>query len=343
VTKIPHNRPSLGVREANAASRVIESGWVANGHETMAFEAELAAFVGLDPANVLVTTSGSAALFLCFRTSSRQVNQVVIPTYGCSAPADAAVLAGFNIDYLDSSPTSVIPTWDTDYSDTSIRVLIDLFGIPSTIPPSRRCVTVADAAQSFGAVAAGIPTPLRGDIGIVSFSPTKIMTVGGYGGAIFSTNTDSIVAARDFRDWDGRTDALRRFNLTPGDTSSAIGRVQLARMPELIEKRQSVLASYLTEGIPILKPNTDYIGSGYRAIVEQPNAEVRVQELQKLGVQAILPYSSSEMIGRGLKESPNALAWSERLLSLPIFPDMTKRETGQVINAWHATSKLTDR
>ena len=62
MTRIPITRPDLGEPEAQAAARVIRSGWVAQGEEVRAFEQELAAAVGAPHA--VAVSSGTTALEL---------------------------------------------------------------------------------------------------------------------------------------------------------------------------------------------------------------------------------------------------------------------------------------
>lgn len=340
---IPHNKPSLGEAEKKAAARVLDSGWVAAGREVAMFEQELADFVGTTPECVLATSSGSAALLLAFLTRKAQVSRVRAPTYGCSAIADAASLAGLRCDFIDSSEWSPSGNWSTVPSGAratpSISVAVDLFGSPGPRPDPDSSLVIADAAQSFGAASDGIPTCLRGDLGIASFSPTKIMTVGGYGGALFSASSDWISEARDFRDWDAREDGNRRFHLTLGDIGAAIGRAQLRRLPELIERRLAIIAKYHQNGIGILEASPADSSSGYRAIAVDRDAHRRISSLRARGVGSIIPYELGEMRGRGIEGSPFASKWAKQLVSLPVFPDMSSDQVDSVISAWHATTE----
>lgn len=61
---IPHNRPTLGLDEQAAVIRVLESGWVAQGPEVVAFENDLCRFFDLPNGHAVVVSSGSAALYL---------------------------------------------------------------------------------------------------------------------------------------------------------------------------------------------------------------------------------------------------------------------------------------
>src|SRR5687767_7004757 len=56
------HRPQLGDEEIAAVTRVIRSGWIAQGAETESFECEFAAFVGAPHA--IAVSNGTAALAL---------------------------------------------------------------------------------------------------------------------------------------------------------------------------------------------------------------------------------------------------------------------------------------
>jgi perosamine synthetase len=61
---IPHNLPTFGLDEQAAASRVLKSGWVAQGAEVASFENELCQFFDLPKGHAVAESSGTAALYL---------------------------------------------------------------------------------------------------------------------------------------------------------------------------------------------------------------------------------------------------------------------------------------
>lgn len=335
---IPHNKPSLGPNEAEAANRVLESGWVASGREVAAFESDLATFLGTDPSCVVAVSSGSAAIALALLSAPERIELVTLPTYGCSAPVDAVSLAGANALFIDSGADTPFAAWPSSSGTEpgSATLMVDLFGFTANPPPTDGERLICDSAQSLGAMTDGVASCLRGDVGVLSFSPSKIMTVGGYGGAIVSNKPGWIDSARDYLNWDGRTDGHRRFNFALGDVSAAIGRAQLARLPEMLARRRSVIDRYAAAGIPLLRPS-DHQGTGYRAIVSTPDSRLTVEALRLQGVGAIEPYTYDEMIGRGIETAPNAQAWARTLVSLPVFPDMCDSDVSSVIEAWERT------
>jgi dTDP-4-amino-4,6-dideoxygalactose transaminase len=54
---IPHNRPTIGHEEILASNRVLNSGWIAQGEEVAALEAEIGAFINLPAENVVAVSS----------------------------------------------------------------------------------------------------------------------------------------------------------------------------------------------------------------------------------------------------------------------------------------------
>src|SRR5262245_44557565 len=67
IIRVPLTDVTLGEEEAEAAARVVRSGWVTMGAEVQAFEAEFAAAVGARHAIAL--TNGTAALHLAYQAA----------------------------------------------------------------------------------------------------------------------------------------------------------------------------------------------------------------------------------------------------------------------------------
>ena len=85
---IPHSKPLLGEREAEAASRVVYSGMLAQGAECEHLERELEAYLSVDHA--VVVSSGSAALHLSLLALGLNgQHRVAIPSYVCSVLLNA--------------------------------------------------------------------------------------------------------------------------------------------------------------------------------------------------------------------------------------------------------------
>ncbi len=151
---------------------------------------------------------------------------------------------------------------------------VDVFGQPADLDPildvaqAHHLKVIEDSCEAIGATYKQRPAGRLGDYGVFAFYPNKQMTVG-EGGVIV---TDDDEAANIMR-------ALRNQGRAPGDTwlqhthlgynyrldemSAALGRVQLSRLDELLEKRAQVARWYeerLAEipgvEIPVVVPET---------------------------------------------------------------------------------------
>ncbi|HPE37027.1 MAG TPA: DegT/DnrJ/EryC1/StrS family aminotransferase, partial [Spirochaetales bacterium] len=77
---IPFAKPSLGPEEEEAVLRIMRSGWLTTGSETLAFEREFADFVGVPRA--MAVNSATSGLHLALEALGIGPGDVVVaPTY----------------------------------------------------------------------------------------------------------------------------------------------------------------------------------------------------------------------------------------------------------------------
>ena len=89
---IPHNKPTLGKEEENAALRVLRTGQLSNGDEVKKFENEFCEFLELPEGHAVGVSSGSSALFLAMKILFNKKETITIPGYVCSALRNAIEL-----------------------------------------------------------------------------------------------------------------------------------------------------------------------------------------------------------------------------------------------------------
>jgi dTDP-4-amino-4,6-dideoxygalactose transaminase len=218
---------------------------IVSGCVTREFEHELAEILGV--AHVVLTTSGTAALFLALRAVGvGPGDDVILPAHGFVAPAHAALMAGGSVRLADVmpdrpllNPAAVAPVI-TDR--TKAVVAIHLNGMAADIPGLRRAIgsrpiaIVEDCAQAF--LSRG-PDGLLGsnaDIASYSLGITKLVTMG-EGGFVATNNAELAEFARRFRNHGVArigTDHFDRpgFNLRATDFAAALGRAVLADRDE---------------------------------------------------------------------------------------------------------------
>jgi perosamine synthetase len=320
---ISHNKPTLGQREVIAAKRVINSGWVAQGREVVAFEDEISDFFGLDSRSAVVVSSGTSALFLALWVLQSKGSRVGVPVYSCSALRNAVEMAGAIPIYIDCKEDS--PNIDLNAEQVSmIDILISpsMYGIPIDVQSNRSYKVIEDLAQAFGAKENGERIGLRGEIGICSFYATKIITSGGQGGVVFSNDINLIDEIKDYREFDNRRDEKIRFNFQMTDVQAAIGREQLSQFSTFNQKRDEIFSIYKSAGLNLLDcNNTKNTPVRYRAVLRVKKPKIIINRLKTYGVRAIVPIELDELLDDSISYK-NAEYISRHTVSLPIYPDL---------------------
>ncbi len=269
---IPITKPCFDAREVEAASRPILSGWVTQGPEVAAFEKEFAAHVGARHACAVsnCTTALHLALIAAGVGSDDEVITVshsFIATMNCVRYQGAVPVV---VD-IDPDSYNVDPALIERVITPRTRAILCVHqvGMPcelaAILPIARRhsLVVIEDAACAIGSeirwngVWEKIGKP-HGDVACFSFHPRKVISTGD-GGMITTSNPE----------WDKRFRSLRQhamsvpdtvrhgakqvifesypelgFNYRMTDIQAAVGREQLKRLPEIVEKRRALAARY---------------------------------------------------------------------------------------------------
>ncbi len=330
---IPHNSPSCGPEEADAAARVIQSGWLAQGAEVEAFENEVCEFLGLPPGHAVALSSGTAALFMALWALDAKDKCVAFPVYVCSALRNAVAMAGAGELLLDVGMDSPnLDPADFDHLAPDILIAPHMYGLPLDIPACGDIPVIEDCAQSLGAKFRGVSTGLHGIAGVFSFYATKLITSGGQGGMFVSRDKGLADQVRDYRNFDCRPDKKLRFNFQMTDVQAAVGRVQLKKLPYLLERRACLFRIYQEAGLKLLDVEPDAAGLEpirYRAVVRTNAAESVIKALAQNEIRAIVPIEDWELLGGG-SAFPNALHLTKTTVSLPLFPTLKDEQAEKI-------------
>ena len=332
---IPHNKPTLGKEEEEAALRVIRSGWLVQGHQVNAFEDEFCQFLNLPHGHAVAVSSGTAALFLALWAVNANNKTVAFPVYACSALRNAVSMAGakeYLVDVAEGLPN--IDFENVRENKPDIAILPHMFGIPVDFDTLEGVNIIEDCCQSLGATVDGKATGLKGDLGIFSFYATKLMTSGGQGGMVVSKNKAIVDAIRDYREFDMRRDSKKRFNFQMTDLQAAVGRAQLKKLPSFLNRRNEIFESYLQAGLPLLNVSSDRLCPvRYRAVFLTDRPHQIIQLLKGYGINAIVPIQDWELLGEK-KDFPNALKLTLETLSLPLYPLLSDSDVEKIISAF---------
>ena len=142
---------------------------------------------------VVLTTSGTSALFLALWVLQAGGKIIAFPVYVCSALRHAVKMVGGLELLLDiSRGMPNINLKALQKSGAPIAIIPHMFGLPLDLSKIEGIDVVEDCAQAIGASVDQIPVGLQGKVGIFSFYASKLMTSGGHGGMVVSQDKNLI-------------------------------------------------------------------------------------------------------------------------------------------------------
>lgn len=339
---IPHSRPSLGEVEAQAAADVIRAGLLAQGEKVTKFERALAKMTGQD-AGVAVS-SGTAAVFLALKgLGIGPGDEVIFPSYVCTAPWHAVSQAGATPVLVDIDPETYHPSpgavTRAITSKTKAVIVPHLFGLPADLSELEKSGVpiIEDCAQTLGASMGGRPVGSVGALTVCSFYATKLITTG-EGGMVLGRSGPCMARIRAVRQYDEQDALESAFNYKMTDMQAALGLCQVTALPQFIKRRQAIATQYtvalrdLKADPPAGIPRHDHVF--YRYVVRLPQSvEPAIKAFAARGVSCRRPVFTPIHSYLGLPGFPGTdLAW-ERSLSIPIYPSLADHEIERIVGA----------
>lgn len=256
--------PDVGDLEEQYLLQAFRSGWIAPlGPDVDAFENEIAERVGVEHAAALA--SGTAALHLGLLTLGVGPGDVVVTsTMTFAATANAIVYTGARPHFVDSDPSTgnmdpgLLEQALADVQSSGHRVAavipVDLLGKAADytrlLPIAARfnVPVLADAAEALGARHGGRAAGSFGAASVLSFNGNKIMTTSG--GGMLLTDDGRLAARVRYLSTQARQPAVHYehtevgYNYRLSNLLAALGRAQLTRLDEMMERRRRVREAY---------------------------------------------------------------------------------------------------
>jgi perosamine synthetase len=330
---IPHNLPTIGIEEEEAALRVLRSKQISQDKEVELFENEFCEYIGLPHGSAVALSSGTSSLFLALKILNAKEKKVTFPGYVCSALRHAVAMAGGiekTVDITTNSPNIEM----SSIASSDISIIPHMYGLPIQIDNTDNLV-IEDCCQALGAKVNNMMVGLQGDVGIFSFYATKLMTSGGQGGMFISKNKDYVDAVKDYREFDYRNDTKNRFNFKMTDLQAAIGREQLKKLPNFLKRREEIFQYYKKAGLDLLDVPEEQLNFlkpvRFRAIIKTSNPNKIIQSLSSIHVKAIIPTEDWELLGPQ-DSFPNGLKLSHETVSIPIYPSLTNNDLDHILS-----------
>ncbi len=343
---IPHSRPTLGKEEASASQRVLASGMLAMGKEVKEFELLMAGMTGLQSCKAV--TNGTTALHLALLALGVKAgDEVVIPSFTCTALLNAVLLCGASPVIADIEEETLNLSFQAARkvltSRTKAIILPHMFGMPAkdTEEFARSGIPLLeDCAQSLGAGLEGKMTGSFGEITVLSFYATKLLTTG-EGGMVCSNNKKMINTIEDLREYDKKEEEYHlRFNAKMTDIQGAIGKEQLMKYPHFATKRREIATRYneAFSSLNGLKPPETISGLEavyYRYILSCNNPRKLIGTLNRQNICAgrPVPHPLHRVLKLPAENFPvTEKVWKESC-SLPLYPSLTENEIKRITDA----------
>ena len=333
---IPHNKPTLGVEEEEAAIRVIRSGWLARGDEVKSFENELCNFVGLEKGHAVAVSSGTAALYLALLTLGAKGKRVASPGYVCAALRNAVDMLEAENVLIDTHHGS--PNIDLEIvkkENPEIAIIPHTYGIPANLSNFKKINLIEDCSHAIGAKINGKSVGLEGELSIISLSATKVITSGGSGGIIISKNKKLIENLVDYIEYDMKNDANNRFNFQMNDLQAAIGREQLRKLPDFLKRREEIFQKYKISGLDLLDistvDNKTIQPVRFRAVLKTKKQFETIKLLKEHDITSRV-LNDEWLISQNPKQFPNSFSMVQNSVSLPIYPSLSDEDVEKIIS-----------
>jgi perosamine synthetase len=352
---IPYGRQSVDDDDIAAVVEVLKGDWLTQGPHVERFEETLAETV--QARHAVAFANGTAALHAAAAAAGLGPGDVVATSpLSFAASATCARYVGATPTFIDIDPATLNIDLTAVPSDVAALVPVHYAGLPVDLSKlsARPRVVIEDAAHAIGALTPDGPVGncARSDMTMFSFHPVKTITTG-EGGAI-TTNSDELAdALRRFRnhgivrkpeegEWYYEIESLG-FNYRMTDIQAALGTSQLGKLERFVTRRNEIAQRYreLLDGLDeVTLPPAAPVGWRHGHHLFPVRVADRARVFDKLrgagiGVQVhfipIYRHPIYADLGIDASAYPNTEAAYERLLSLPLFPDLTEEEQNEVV------------
>ena len=358
--KLPLIRPDITYEEVAAdVEAILRSGQLTSGPYVAAFEAQIAAAVGVEHA--VTTTSATTALHLALAAVGvLPGDEVLVSDFTFPASGNVIVQLGAIPVLVDSEPDRFVLDLDDAKSKVTARTRaimpVDPFGQPAPMTAvvelanAHDLAVVEDAACALGSSIDGKACGSWPGAGCFSFHPRKVVTTG-EGGAVATNDAALAARLRLLRNHGGEPGGVGQnfvengFNYRLGEIPAALGSAQLRRLDEIIGDRRRAAACYSRAldgvvGVTVPHPAENELWTHQSFVVMLDDAIDRdgvqralgAREIETtLGTYAMHAHPSFARFGYSPGDLPNAWRYQQQSLTLPLPPRLTEADVERVV------------
>jgi UDP-4-amino-4-deoxy-L-arabinose-oxoglutarate aminotransferase len=366
---LPLNRPSIGETEIAAVTECLKSKWITTGPHCKILEDQFQVLAGARHAISVVSATAGMHLAL-MSLGVGPGDEIITPSMTFASTVNMIALLGARPVFVDVHyDTLNINAAEIDMRitpKTKAIIPVHFAGAPADMDPimeiaeRHRVTVIEDSAHAVGTYYKGTHAGGFGSISIFSFHPLKNITTGE--GGMITLNNDLLEKTLRILRFHGiERDAWKRYgkggnpeydiefpgykyNLT--DIQAALGIAQLARLNEF-NRRRTELAGLYMEGLGNIR--------GLELPADPPYPHTHARHLFVVKVLAMERASFMESLSEynvgyglhfpachrlkyvkdrfGVVKLPETERAASRIISLPLFPDMTNNDVRYVCDA----------
>jgi len=340
-----------------AIAEVIESSAFIGGRFVERFEKRFAGFCGAKRA--VGVANGTCALFLILQALGiGPDDEVILPANTFIATAEAVSACGARVVFADVDPDS----YNLDPAScaamispqTKAIIPVHLYGQPADMEAflqlarPRGIAVIEDAAQAHGAIYRGQKVGGLGIAAGFSFYPGKNLGAYGDAGAIVTNDealADRIAMLRDHGRKAKYLHEIPAYNMRMDGLQGAILDVKLNYLPAWNQARQQIARRYAEQlhqvpGLILPKTFKDREHVFHLFVIQVDRRDQLQQWLKERGIETGIHYPvplhlqpAYRLPGSPPPRLPVAERLAERILSLPIYPEMKPEQAQWVVEA----------
>ena len=368
---LPFSRPSIWETEINAVAACLKSGWITTGALCKAFEEQLCALTGAPRAVSLSSATAGMHLMLT-ALNVGPGDEVITPSMTFASTVNLIALRQAKPVFVDVDYGTLnmdCEAMEEKITErTKVMIPVHFAGAPADMDRVNRLArkyslkVIEDAAHAVGTSYKGTHAGGFGHPAIFSFHPIKNITTGE--GGMITLNSAAVEKKLRLTRFHGiERDAWKRYGkggnpsydiAEPGykynmpDLLAALGLAQMERWRELNARRRVLAGLYFdglrgTEGLDLPEvPSYDHVHAWHLFVVKVTgmSRDLFMQKLADHNIGYGLHFPPAHKLsyvkkrfGVRAASLPQTNLAADRIISLPLFPDMTENDVHYVCGA----------
>lgn len=357
---IPLHKPSISKKDIKVAVKVLESGMLVMGKNTLEFEKLASKYIGVTQSIAL--NNGTSSMLLVLKSLGiNRGDEVIVPAFSYIATANVVELLGAKPVFVDID----INTFNIEASKIESKITektkaiipVHEFGLPCDISTvckiakKHKLFVIEDAACALGSKFQNQHVGTFGDAGSFSFHPRKNIT-SGEGGLVTTKNDVLANKVRQLLNHglDPNTKGLNfieaGYNCRITDFQSAMLLSQMERIDQILKVKKQKADYYLNNlsntkiKLPYVPNDRTHSWQTFYIVLQKGLSQKEIIEYFRkegiatnYGAQCIpeQQYYKKKYQINVEKHFPNALRAYNKGLVLPLYESLTKEEQEHII------------